>query len=88
MSIVGDNTYIDKYIYRCKETNCRTKMNLLKGKYIELPRKPINDKLLASYEYLAGDYERRVLNDCSMSKGIYQKVKKSILKYFEKKFIR
>lgn len=77
-----DKTYVNGGYYRCSCRTCRSRMLLLENKKINLPKIQLNSKFLAIYEFLANDYEKRVMNDAEISKKSFQILKNNIYEFF------
>lgn len=82
MRLEKDVEYNNLYVYRCKNKICRKRKNIFKNRCISSPRIEINKYLLAVYEILARDYEKRIMNDCGISKCSLQKIKNNCIKFF------
>lgn len=81
MSFEKDVASSNGAYYRCSSLSCRRKKSLFKNTTFDSPEVPLHKKLLAYYEVLADDYQKRIINDCSLSKSSVQKIKKNFLKY-------
>ncbi|KAG0442768.1 hypothetical protein DMUE_0023 [Dictyocoela muelleri] len=86
MFIQKDASYVDKHIFRCSNIQCRIKEGLFSDSILAIPQKPINNKLLAIYEWLARDFQKIISNDTEMAISTFQKIRQTLLKYLSIKY--
>ncbi|KAG0441039.1 hypothetical protein DMUE_1342 [Dictyocoela muelleri] len=61
---------------------CHVRKPFLFGNLLLTSKIPLNSYFLAIYEILCRDYEKRILNDCSISKRSLQKIKDNCNEFF------
>lgn len=82
MKIASAATYSNNLAYRCTSKKCHVRKPFLFGNLLSTPKIPLNSYFLAIYEILCRDYEKRILNDCGISKRSLQKIKDNCNEFF------
>ncbi|KAG0439314.1 hypothetical protein DMUE_2516 [Dictyocoela muelleri] len=85
MKIKTHLEYSNKYVYRCSKNTCRAKKPIFECKRINTPKIPKYNYILSICEILCRDYEKRILNDCHISKMSLQKIKENWNRFFAEK---
>ncbi|KAG0434707.1 hypothetical protein DMUE_5069, partial [Dictyocoela muelleri] len=62
MELKIDKAYLFGAGYRCPVSKCRKRPVIYKNKFINKSAIPIHKKMLAIYEFLNDDYQKRIAN--------------------------
>ncbi|KAG0419839.1 hypothetical protein EQH57_0385 [Dictyocoela roeselum] len=85
LKIITDASYALGGCFRCSDTKCRKRFSIFKGKNINIPAIPLHSKLLAIYEFLNDDFQKRIANDCDIARSTVYSLRKNINVYIEQK---
>ncbi|KAG0440113.1 hypothetical protein DMUE_1973 [Dictyocoela muelleri] len=83
MKLCKSTGNLNNLTYRCSDRTCHLRRSVFLNKLINSLKIPLNNYFLAVYEILCRDYEKRILNDCSISKMSLQNIKSNYLMFFK-----